>query len=63
MLCVEFGHYLSLNVGQFETPSSFTDEFCGQLHTLQDIEEEDRRNEAVVAQVIYVESENLENAY
>jgi hypothetical protein len=48
----KFGHYLSVNVGQLLSTSTFTEMFSGQLSTLENIEEVDRRNEAVHAQVV-----------
>ena len=42
---------MSVNVGQLQSTSTFTDMFNGQLDTLQHIEEVDRTNEPIHAQV------------
>ena len=52
LLGFEFGHYLSVNVGQPRSPSTFINMFTGQMVTLRNIEEVDRTDEAVQAQVI-----------
>jgi len=56
LLRFEFGHYLSVCVGQLQSPSTFMDTFTGQLITLQNVEEEDRTVEAILAQVSSVPS-------
>ncbi|KAF8817654.1 hypothetical protein BYT27DRAFT_7247198 [Phlegmacium glaucopus] len=47
-----FGHFLSVNIGGFQTVGRFGDMFIGQLRTLQKIEEDDRLDEALQAQEI-----------
>lgn len=47
----QFGHFLSVNVGDLEPPSVFSDIFRGQMATLLKIEEEDGTNENVHSQV------------
>jgi hypothetical protein len=51
----EFGHFISLNVGQLPTTSIFTDLFTSQLDTLQNIEDVDRTaiDDALEAQVFF----------
>lgn len=58
---IEFGHYLSVYLGQLVNPSSFTGIFSGQLLTLQDIEEVDRTDEAVQTQVAPLSRRQLLN--
>ena len=52
-LAIEFGHFLSVNLSQLQSPSVFTEIFRQQLVTLQRIEEEDALDDNVHAQVIF----------
>ena len=52
-LCdLEFGHFLSVNLGELQAPSLFTEIFRRQMVTLQQIEEDDGMNSEVHSQVV-----------
>jgi hypothetical protein len=50
-LRVEFGHVLTVYLGEFQPPSRFSDVFNGQMDTLRKIEDVDGMSDDVHGQV------------